>query len=77
MDAAFNAIERIVGTTFILEDYSVHSVTSGKDAQGEVVVRIREGNRIVAGRGLSTDVVEAGVLAYVNAVNKIFNGRTS
>ena len=76
MDAAFNAIDRIVGTTFILEDYSVHSVTSGKDAQGEVVVRIREGNRTVAGRGLSTDVVEAGVLAYVNAMNKIFNGRT-
>lgn len=77
MDAAFNAIDRIVGTTFILEDYAVHSVTSGKDAQGEVVVRIRKGKRIVAGRGLSTNVVEAGIRAYVNAVNKIFNGRTS
>ena len=77
MDAAFNAIERIIGTSFKLEDYYVHSVTSGKDAQGEVVVKIRKGNRIVAGRGLSTDVVEAGVRAYVNAVNKILNGKTS
>jgi len=77
MDAAFNAIERIIGFSFKLEDYYVHSVTSGKDAQGEVVVKIRKGNRIVSGRGLSTDVVEAGVRAYVNAVNKILNGKTS
>lgn len=71
MDAAFKAIEKIVGTSFKLEDYFVHSVTGGKDAQGEVVVRIRKDNRVVVGRGLSTDIVEAGIRAYVNAVNRI------
>jgi 2-isopropylmalate synthase len=75
MDAAFKAIERIIGISFKLEDYNVRSVTSGKDAQGEVVVKIRKANRIVAGRGLSTDVVEAGIRAYVNAVNKIMNDK--
>lgn len=76
MDAAFKAIEKIVGMSFKLEDYFVHSVTEGKDAQGEVAVKICKGDRRVVGRGLSTDVVEAGIHAYVNAVNKILNGKT-
>ena len=74
MDAAFKAIEKIIGTSFMLEDYSVHSVTSGKDAQGEVIVKLRKNDNIVVGRGLSTDIVEAGIKAYLNAVNKILNG---
>jgi len=48
--------------------------TSGKDAQSEVVVKIRRDKRIVMGRGLSTDIVEASILAYLNAANKIMNG---
>jgi len=74
MDAAFRAIEKIVGMSFELEDYLVQSVTSGKDAQGEVAVKLRRGRRIVTGKGLSTDVIEAGIKAYVNAVNKLLNG---
>jgi len=73
VDAAFKAIEKIIGMSFKLEDYFVHSVTGGKDAQGEVVVKISKDNRIVVGRGLSTDIVEASILAYLNAVNKITN----
>jgi len=74
MDAAFKAIEKIVRKSFKLEDYYVHSVTGGKDAQGEVVVKLRKNNYSATGRGLSTDIVEAGIVAYINAVNKILNG---
>jgi 2-isopropylmalate synthase len=74
MDAAFNAVERIMGTAFQLEDYSVHSVGGGKDAQGEVVVKIRKDGRLATGRGLSTDIVEAGILAYINAANRMLAG---
>jgi 2-isopropylmalate synthase len=70
MDAAFKAIEKIVGQSFILEDYTVHSVTRGKDAQGEVIVKIRKDDCLATGRGLSTDILEAGIQAYINAVNK-------
>ena len=76
MDAAFKAIEKITGLSLKLENYSVQSVTSGKDAQGEVVVKIRKDNRAIMGRGLSTDVVEAGIKANLNAVNKIINGES-
>ncbi len=74
MDAAFNAVEKIMGTSFQLEDYNVHSVGGGKDAQGEVVVKIRKDGRLATGRGLSTDVVEAGILAYINAANRMLAG---
>jgi len=73
MDAAFKAIERITGLPLRLEDYQVRSVTGGKDAQGEVVVKVRKDKQAVLGRGLSTDVVEAGIKAYLNAVNKLLN----
>lgn len=71
IDAAFNAIEGISGTKLKLEDYSLSSVTEGKDALGDAVVKLRENGSIYVGRGLSTDVVEASVKAYINALNKM------
>jgi 2-isopropylmalate synthase len=70
IDAAFKAIEKIVGRAFALEDFRLSAVTGGEDAQGEAVLRLRDGEDLVGGRGLSTDIVEAGILAYLNAVNK-------
>lgn len=70
VDAAFNAIERCIGDTFTLEDYIVRSVTGGKDAQGEVVVKLKGNGKTVRGRGLSTDIVEASIRAYIDAINR-------
>lgn len=71
VDAAFKAIEKIVEMDIKLEDYSLQSITEGKDAQGKAVVVIRHGDNISRGKGLSTDVVEASITAYINAVNKM------
>jgi 2-isopropylmalate synthase len=71
IDAAFKAIEKIVGKSLKLEDYSINSVTEGEDALGDATVKLRENGHAYIGRGLSTDVVEASVIAYVNAVNKM------
>jgi 2-isopropylmalate synthase len=70
VDAAFNAVEKCVDMSFRLEDYIVHSVTGGKDAQGEVVVKLEKDGKRSRGRGLSTDVVEASARAYVDAINR-------
>ncbi len=69
IDACFNAIDGIVGAKPLLEDFSVDSVTDGKDAQGEARVRIRLSEQTFNGRGVSTDVVEASVRAYIDAIN--------
>ncbi len=70
IDAAFKAIDRIVKKGYSLENYSIQSVTEGEDALGEVVVRLKTGDGVITGRGLSTDIIEASIKAYVNAVNK-------
>ena len=48
-----------------------HSVTVGKDAQGEVAVEVEYQNRLFRGRGVSTDSVEASAKAFLNAINRI------
>ena len=72
VDAAFNATERCIGESFKLVDYIVRSVTSGKDAQGEVIVKLVTDGKKATGRGLSTDIVEASVRAYIDAINKYY-----
>ena len=69
--ASFKAIEKIVGKSFKLDDFSLSSVTEGEDALGDAVVRLKENNRVYIGRGLSTDIIEASITAYINAVNKM------
>lgn len=70
VDAAFNAMERAVGMNFELNSYGLKAVTEGKDALGEVTVRISKDGRFFSGRGVSTDVMEASVKAYLNAINR-------
>ena len=45
-------------------------MTKGKDAIGEVSVRVDFAGRIVTGKGSSTDIIEASALAYLNALNR-------
>ncbi|NLN55181.1 MAG: 2-isopropylmalate synthase [Clostridiales bacterium] len=74
INAAYNAIDKITGTLCDeLSNYSIHSVSQGKDALGEVTVKLRSGERTVIGRGLSTDIIESSILAYVNGINKLID----
>lgn len=70
IDAVFRALERTVGIEAILEDYQVRSVSTGKDAQGEVMVRIKVGENVFHGNGVSTDIVAASAQAYLKALNR-------
>jgi len=74
IDAVYSAICRIIGISVKLEDYQTRAITAGKDAQGEASVQIRHNDRQVRGRGYSTDVVEAAILAYLSAINRIKSG---
>lgn len=71
IDAAFFAIENIVGRRFELDDFQISALTEGKEAVGETVIKLRFNGKIYSGRGLSTDIVGASIRAYLNAVNKI------
>ncbi len=71
IDACFKTIDKAVGHKGKLMDYKVNAVTSGKDALGEVSVKVAFRDEVVIGRGSSTDIIEASVLAYVNAINRL------
>lgn len=73
IDAAYNAINKILGIDFILEDYSLNSVTEGEDSQGETVVRICKDGNNYTGRGLNTDIIASSIEAYINAINKMIS----
>lgn len=71
VDACYKAVDKITGLTCKLLDYSLKSITSGKDALGEVSVRITSQDDQVVGKGASTDIIEASAKAYINAVNRL------
>jgi len=71
VDAAFKAVEALVGSGADLQLYSVNSITQGTESQGEVTVRLHLAGRIVNGVGADTDIVVASVKAYLNALNRL------
>ncbi len=77
VDACYKAIEKIIRLKFPLLDYSIQSLTRGEDALGEVSVRLRAKASEVFGRGSSTDIVEASIKAYLQAVNKAVSKKSN
>ena len=71
VDAAFLAIEQIIGRHYELDDFQIQAVTEGREAMGETVVRLRADGKVYAGRGISTDIIGSSIRAYISAVNKI------
>ena len=72
VDAAMKAIDRILGHQGHLAEYHVQAVTGGKDALGEVTLKVDFGNgKLITGKGASTDVIEASARAYLHAVSRV------
>jgi len=71
INAAFQAIEKITGCHYELDDFQLQAVTEGREAMGQTVVKLRSGAKVYSGRGISIDIVCAGIQAYLSALNKI------
>ncbi len=72
LDAAFKAINHMLGVEARLEDFSVRAVTDGEDSIGEAVVKISSNGEMYTGSGISTDIIDASLQAYISGINKIF-----
>ncbi len=70
VDAVLNAIDAITGLKGRLQDYQLRAITGGKDAIGEVSLKVDFDGTVVTGKGASTDVIEASARAYINALNR-------
>ncbi len=74
VDSSFKAINKITKKEFKLMDYRIVATTGGEDALGEVTLKLTlDGDNIYTGRGVSTDIVESSIKAYLNGVNKILS----
>jgi len=73
VDACYKAIDDITKMKGELLDYSIQSVTQGKDALGEVTVKVAIDGKNIIAHGASTDILEASAKAYINAVNKVIS----
>ena len=71
IDAVFLAMEQILGYRYELDDFQIQAVTEGREALGEALVKLRYNGMLYAGRGISTDIIGASIMAYLNALNKI------
>ncbi len=90
VDATYKAINQIVNVPCTLLEFSVHAVTEGIDALGEVTVRIQsetssttmdaqsevEYMRVYGGHGADSDIIVASAKAYINALNKLIIAQT-
>lgn len=75
VDAIYMAIDKASQEQVELTDYSIKSVTHGKDALGEVHVVLTQDGLPALGRGVSTDILEASARAYVDALNRLIEKR--
>jgi 2-isopropylmalate synthase len=71
IDATYQAIAKLTGTSSKLLFFSVSSITGGTDAQGDVLVRIEDNGKVVIGYGLDPDIITAAAKAYLNGLNRL------
>ena len=71
VDAAFLAIETVIGRHFDLDDFQMSAITEGKGAMAQTLVKLRHNGKVYSGSGVSTDIVASSIRAYISALNKI------
>ncbi len=70
VDACFKAVDKVTNLQAKLSDFRLEAVTSGKDALGHVSLKLTARGATKIGGGSSTDIIEAAIKAYLDAVNK-------
>ncbi len=73
IDAAYKAVDMLTALKIELGSFNIRAVTQGMDALGEVSITIRHEDKNIIGRGMSTDIIEASVKAYLDGINKLLN----
>ena len=74
IQAAFSAVDKVVGFSVTLDTYELKAVTEGKDALCDVVLRVIHKDRTYVGKAVSNDIIEASIYAYVQAINRAVAG---
>jgi len=71
IDAVFDAIAKLAGTSLELLEFTVSALSGGADSQGKVIVRVQEDGLIAIGQGNDPDIIIASAKAYLNGLNRL------
>ncbi len=71
VDATVKAIHKLVDDTIKLEEFNIQAINGGSDDVSKVSLQVSHDGRLYYGFGYSTDIVNASVNAYIDALNKI------
>lgn len=70
VDAAINALKKIINRKMTLQEFTIQAINKGSDDVGKVHMQIEYEGKIYYGFGANTDIVAASVEAYIDAINK-------
>ncbi len=73
VDALCKAVDLVAGISPRLILYTIETVTEGVDARAEITITVEYRGKRFHGHYGSTDVIEASLIAYLNAVNRILS----
>ncbi|MST61451.1 2-isopropylmalate synthase [Peptostreptococcus anaerobius] len=71
VDASYKAINKIINKTITLLDFNVSAISDKSDAKGEAKVKMKYDNKSISTYGLSNDIIQASIEAYVQGINKL------
>ena len=71
LDAINNAIRKVLGTEYKLEQYAQHALEEKSTSQAAAYVSVRFGDKVYWGAGIDSDIIESSVRALVSAVNRL------
>ncbi|UYQ91529.1 2-isopropylmalate synthase [Chitinophaga horti] len=72
VNATINAIHEIIKDDILLDEFSIQSMHGGSEDVSKVNMHVKHAGKSYYGFGTSTDIVNASVHAYVDALNKIY-----
>jgi 2-isopropylmalate synthase len=70
VDAAINALKKIINREMILQEFTIQSINKGSNDVGKVHMQVEHAGIVYYGFSANTDIVAASVEAYINAINQ-------
>lgn len=70
VDAAINALKKIIGRHMVLKEFTIQAISKGSDDMGKVHMQVEYDGHVYYGFGANTDIIAASVEAYIDCINK-------
>ncbi len=70
VDAAINALKKIINRQMTLKEFTIQAISKGSDDMGKVHMQVEYKGNYYYGFGANTDIIAASVEAYIDCINK-------